>query len=127
MSEHNHIAAAISFAALTLALAELCGCAYDDGYERSRETVVYRGDPAPVDDVIYVEEPPPPIENEIIIERDRPSPSHVWVGGYWHHEGGRYNWVRGRWAVPPRGRTTWVSPRWERRGRGYEWHRGYWR
>jgi hypothetical protein len=26
-----------------------------------------------------------------------PRPGHVWVAGYWHWSGMRYEWVPGRW------------------------------
>src|ERR1035438_5324689 len=32
----------------------------------------------------------------------RPSPRHVWIGGYHRYDGNAYVWTPGRWDVPPR-------------------------
>src|SRR4051812_15762496 len=55
---------------------------------------------------ISTTEPPPPPQREIIVER--PSPMHVWVGGYWGWRGGRHVWIAGRWEAPPRNGSVWV-------------------
>ena len=59
----------------------------------------------------------------------RPSPAHVWIGGYWGVHAGRRVWVSGRWDLPPRANVVWVSPRWERHRHrpGYVFRPGYWR
>lgn len=75
-------------------------------------------------DAPVVDEAPPPPEREIIV--DRPSPAHVWVGGYWGWDAGRHVWVGGRWDLPPRANVVWVGPRWERRGHGYVFVSGRW-
>lgn len=74
---------------------------------------------------VVVEEAPPPPQREIIYAR--PSPAHVWIGGYWGFETGRRIWISGRWDRPPRAGVVWVSPRWVRRGHGYVFVRGGWR
>jgi hypothetical protein len=56
-----------------------------------------------------------------------PAPGYVWTDGYYVYGRGRYNWVPGRWARPPRGHSEWVPGRWNHDGRGYRFHRGYWR
>jgi hypothetical protein len=56
-----------------------------------------------------------------------PSPGYVWVDGFWNLNAGRWVWVNGRWAVPPRGHALWVADRWERRGNGWRYRRGHWR
>jgi hypothetical protein len=76
--------------------------------------------PAP----IVVNDPPPPPQTEYIVER--PSPYHVWIGGYWGFRGGRRVWMGGHWDLPPRTNVVWVEPRWERRGPGYVFVDGYW-
>lgn len=81
--------------------------------------------PPPSPEVVYVREAPPPPQREYIVER--PSPYHVWVGGYWGLRGGRQIWIGGRWDLPPRSDVVWVEPRWERRDRGYVLVEGYWR
>ena len=72
-----------------------------------------------------VEQAPPLPEREIIIAR--PSPAHVWIGGYWGWHAGRHVWVSGRWDLPPRAGVVWVAPRWVRHGHGYRFHSGGWR
>src|SRR5580698_2307487 len=49
----------------------------------------------------------------------RPSPHHVWIGGYHRWDGRAYVWESGRWEVPPRERAVWVAPRWQHRHDGY--------
>jgi WXXGXW repeat (2 copies) len=56
-----------------------------------------------------------------------PGPGYVWVDGFWDLRGGRWAWVNGRWAVPPRGHAVWDRDRWERHGNGWRYHRGHWR
>lgn len=74
---------------------------------------------------VVVEDAPPPPEREIIVER--PSPAHIWIGGYWGWRAGRHVWVSGRWDLPPRTNVVWVPSRWERRGHGYVLVEGCWR
>ena len=57
----------------------------------------------------------------------RPSPRHVWIGGYHRYEGNAYVWTQGRWDVPPREHAVWVAPRYERRHDGYVFIEGRWR
>lgn len=72
-----------------------------------------------------VEVAPPPPEREIIVAR--PSPAHVWIGGYWGWQAGRHVWIGGHWDLPPRNGVIWVQPRWVRRGHGYVFVGGCWR
>ena len=81
--------------------------------------------PSPPPEVVYVRDLPPPPPREYIVER--PSPYHVWIGGYWGLRAGRHVWIGGRWDLPPRSDVVWVEPRWERRDRGYVLVEGYWR
>ena len=57
----------------------------------------------------------------------RPSPKHVWVGGYHKWDGRAYAWEPGRWEVPPREHAVWVAPKWEHRHDGYAFVEGHWR
>ncbi len=61
---------------------------------------VDRPRPAPVTDVVYVAQPPPPV----IVERRwaPPTPHHVWVPGHYVWNGGGYVWSPGYWVYPPR-------------------------
>jgi len=74
---------------------------------------------------VVVEEAPPPPAREVIVAR--PSPAHVWIGGYWGFQAGRHVWISGRWDLPPRPNVVWIAPRWERRGHGYVFFPGSWR
>lgn len=65
--------------------------------------------------VIIVQEAPPPLRVEV---RPRPpSGVYVWVEGYWQYNSHRWEWTRGRWAIPPEHRREWVAPRFERDAR----------
>jgi hypothetical protein len=57
----------------------------------------------------------------------RPSPGHVWIAGYWRHDGTRYRWIAGHWVLPPREGVVWVPARCERRPEGLVFIGGYWR
>jgi hypothetical protein len=57
----------------------------------------------------------------------RPSPRHVWIGGYHRWDGNAYAWEPGRWEVPPREHAVWVAPRWEHRHGGYVFIEGRWK
>src|SRR5947207_12371794 len=68
--------------------------------------------------------PPPPREEAII--GVAPSPSHVWVGGYWTRHHSSWYWVRGSWVVRPRPAVTWTPGHWDRHPRGWVWVSGGW-
>jgi hypothetical protein len=80
--------------------------------------------PPPAQEIV-VTAPPPPPQREVIVER--PTPTHVWVSGYWAWRGGRHVWVPGHWAAPPRSNVVWVPSRWEHRSGRYVFVDGYWR
>lgn len=67
--------------------------------------------------------PPPPME----MMGMRPSPRHMYTGGYYRWTGRHYKWVRGRWVKPPRPHAVWAPGHWERHRRGHMWIAGYWR
>jgi hypothetical protein len=56
-----------------------------------------------------------------------PGPGYMWADGYWDRAGSGWNWVGGRWVMPPHGRAVWVRPEWRREGNRWRFHRGYWR
>jgi hypothetical protein len=56
-----------------------------------------------------------------------PGPGYVWVPGNYVWGGNSYNWVNGRWAVPPRPHARWMPGRYERRGGHAEYREGHWR
>ena len=46
-----------------------------------------------------------------------PSPTAVWVSGYWHWTGASYTWIPGRWEAAPPG-SQWYGPRYVQGGDG---------
>jgi hypothetical protein len=50
------------------------------------------------DIVVKLKPPAIKVENH----PDRPSPQHIWVGGYNRWDGNAYVWEPGKWEVPPR-------------------------
>jgi hypothetical protein len=54
--------------------------------------------------------PPPPPRVEA--RPPQPLAAAVWAQGYWHYAGGRWVWVPGHWAVPPRAGATWRPSTW---------------
>lgn len=81
-------------------------------------------EPAAEPSAVVDDAPPPPEQEEIA---ERPSPDHVWLGGYWSWRDGKHTWVSGRWDLPPRPDVVWVAPCWVRRGHGYVLVEGRWR
>ncbi|MEI7892119.1 MAG: hypothetical protein WCI05_03460 [Myxococcales bacterium] len=93
-----------------VAAALFAGCIVYPTAPPPRGVAVSGPPPAPV------EEPQPP----------RPSPSALWVSGYWHWNGFQYVWVPGHWEVsPPQGH--WRPPRYEQREGTYFYESGGWR
>jgi hypothetical protein len=91
---------------------------------------VYVGNPAyvtagmPATNTIVVTQAPPALQQEIVL--DQPSPQHVWLAGYWSWRDSRYEWLAGRWELPPSSGSVWVAPRWEQQGNAYKFYEGYW-
>jgi WXXGXW repeat (2 copies) len=73
--------------------------------------------------MIIREAPPPPRQEFMVV---RPSPRHVWIAGYWRHDGRTYIWMSGHWEQPPREGFFWVAPRWEFRDGGWVFAEGRW-
>jgi hypothetical protein len=76
---------------------------------------------------VQLDAPPPPPRHEVVVERERPGPDYVWVGGYWGGAPGHYAWVNGHWDRPPHGHGTWIAPRWENHNGHYVQVKGEWR
>ena len=74
---------------------------------------------------VFVRFGPPAPPREVVVVR--PGPRHVWVPGYYGWNRGRYHWVNGYWAMPPRHRAAWVPGYWTPQRGGYVWVPGYWR
>ena len=56
----------------------------------------------------------------------RPGRDYVWVDGFWHSGGGRWDWVPGRWDRPSAPNAYWIAPRYARANRGYIYEPGHW-
>ena len=69
------------------------------------------------------ETPPPPRAEADI--NPPPSPSHIWVGGYWIRRGARWDWVEGQWVLRPG--YEWVPDHRECGPKGTTWVAGHWR
>lgn len=55
-----------------------------------------------------------------------PSPTHVWITGFWQWNGTAYAWAPGRWEAPQQPGAMWIAPRWQRRGHGWFLLEGRW-
>jgi hypothetical protein len=74
--------------------------------------------------VRIVDTPRPALRHEVRTER--PSPNHVWVGGFWHHTGTDWNWNDGRWAERPQHNTKWIAPQYKKVKGGTRYSPGHW-
>lgn len=73
---------------------------------------------------VIVMQAPPAAQQEV--PTVRPSASHVWVPGYWTWRNNQYQWMAGRWDVPPRTSGVWIPPRWQQEGTSWRFYEGYW-
>jgi hypothetical protein len=56
----------------------------------------------------------------------RPDRESVWIKGYSHWEGNRWNWVSGRWARPEQPNHRWIAPRYVREGKAWRYEQPHW-
>ena len=68
--------------------------------------------------------PPAPIPEQP--QTPPPSPTAMWVAGYWHWTGMQYAWIPGHWENGPPG-TTWAAPRYMASEGAYLYEAGGWR
>lgn len=71
-------------------------------------------------------QPPAPLEE--LAPDDKPEGDSVWIGGYWHWDDERkdFLWVSGIWRSLPPGRT-WVAGYWrDAAAEGWQWVGGFW-
>ena len=68
--------------------------------------------------------PPRPVHEFVPVA---PHPGWVWQPGYHRWDGGRYVWVPGAYAAPPRPGVHWIPGHWRNTPRGYVWIEGHWR
>ncbi len=73
---------------------------------------------------VVVMQAPPSAQQEV--PSARPSASHAWVPGYWTWRNNQYQWMAGRWDVPPRTGGAWIPPRWQQEGTSWRFYEGYW-
>ncbi|HEX2530867.1 MAG TPA: hypothetical protein VHK70_05295 [Burkholderiaceae bacterium] len=66
--------------------------------------------------------PPAPQEEAIPVA---PSPTHVWISGYWRWGRGRHVWTPGHWAGARTG-YFWAPGHWVRRRSGWVFSGGFW-
>ncbi|MEZ4393796.1 MAG: hypothetical protein R3A48_22215 [Polyangiales bacterium] len=78
---------------------------------------------AQAQDIYTTIAPPAPIAET---QTAAPSPSHVWVGGYWNWNGSQYTWTQGHWELPQEQGAGWEQPQWVREGGRYRFRRGRW-
>jgi len=77
----------------------------------------------PVSTVTVTQAPPtPPIE----LISAQPTSAHAWVPGNWTWTNSQYQWLAGRWEVPPFANAKWMAPRWETESGAYRFYEGYW-
>jgi hypothetical protein len=79
---------------------------------------------APVANTMIITQAPPALQQEVVLAQ--PSPSYVWLPGYWTWRNDRYEWMAGHWELPPGSSTVWTAPRWQQEGNAYRFYEGYW-
>jgi hypothetical protein len=67
---------------------------------------------------------PPALRHEV--RGPRPGSDYLWIGGFWHSDGGRWIWVPGRWERPAATHAYWISPRYVHTEGGYIYEPGHW-
>lgn len=87
---------------------------------------IYHSEYEATSNVAVAQVPPPPAPPLDVVS-EQPTPSAIWVAGYYGFDGYRYNWVAGHWVIPPPNCTMFVRPHWAYRGGSYVYVRGYWR
>jgi len=74
---------------------------------------------------VVMQAPPAPPPPEAV--PPRPSAQHAWLAGYWTWRNNRYEWMAGRWEMPPHSGATWITPRWAPEGGSYRFYEGFWK
>lgn len=73
---------------------------------------------------IVVTQAPPALQTEATLAQ--PSSAHVWIPGYWTWRSNQYQWMAGRWEMPPYAGAKWMTPRWQTESGAYRFYEGYW-
>ncbi len=89
---------------------------------------IYTSESQARSNLVLAEPPPPPPSMPSEVIPNRPVDGALWVSGYWYfNQNERYEWVPGRWEMPPPSCHAFVAPHWAREGNGFVYVRGYWR
>ena len=72
---------------------------------------------------VVVDAPPPAPYMEVVPAI--PFAGAIWIGGYWGWNGGRHEWVPGRWEHPRPG-YAWRPHAWVHQGGRWHLHEGGW-
>ena len=67
---------------------------------------------------------PPAVRREVRVAR--PGPDYVWINGYWADNGGRWEWIPGRWERPVERNAYWIPARYIRTSRGTIYEPAHW-
>jgi hypothetical protein len=78
--------------------------------------------PPEAESVTVSDAPPAPQVETVVVA---PAPGYVWIPGAWQWRG-RWIWVGGYWAAPPRPHAVWVNGYWVRGPYGWHWVAGHW-
>ncbi|HXQ79916.1 MAG TPA: hypothetical protein VN775_01300 [Opitutaceae bacterium] len=92
----------------------------------NQQGTVYRSEYEATSRVAVPQMPPPPAAQADYVT-PQPTPSALWIAGYYNFDGYHYLWVPGHWEIPPPDVTVFVRPHWVYRGGQYVYIRGYWR
>lgn len=72
---------------------------------------------------IVAQPPPAPLQDQWVPAR---RPGETWVAGHWHWNGGQYQWLPGRWEMPPQQGVVWVPAAWRQQPGGSVFVPGHW-
>jgi hypothetical protein len=116
-----------AIAAAVLAGATLSACIIAPARPQP-QPVVYNtypvyAQPAPAQEVVYVNVAPPPVQVEVIPLL--PFVGAVWVHGFWGWNSGRHQWRPGHYVRPVVGHRF-VPHRWENSGGRWAQRGGHW-
>jgi len=81
----------------------------------------------PLTSIVAAPIAPPPAPDEAI--PPKPSPTVVWVPGYWSFDGTNWTWVSGQYQTPPRPTAQWLPGHWSPQSGGggvWVWVAGRW-
>ncbi len=87
---------------------------------------IYHSESEATSNVTVAQVPPPPAPPADYVT-PQPTPSAIWVAGYYNFDGYRYTWIPGHWEIPAPQYRVVVRPHWVYRGGVYVYVRGYWR